>query len=157
MKLTAYACAAVIMIAAMLLLGVGPASAQSHPNQGYGGGYVNGYVYGYTMYDELIPLDWVEVTARNGEYNFTTQTWNAGFYDMYLPVGTFNVTAYEPGFLSYSVSIAVSDGSSLNGINFYMERSNVPIPEFPSQLLPAVMAIAVGTALIAKRATKRRK
>ncbi len=158
MRVLPYALAIGVVLAVLLFLGFGSASAQSQPRQGYGGGYVQGWVYGYTMYDELIPLNWVPVTASSSEYNFTAYTWNNGGYEMYLPAGTFNMSVYEPGYKPYSTSITISDGSSINGFNFYLEQSHVPIPEFPTQLFSMVMmAFAIAATLIAKRAIKRRK
>jgi len=107
------------------------------------------------MYDELIPLEWVDITASNGQYRFTTQSWADGGYHMFLPVGMFDLTASEPGYVSYSLSITVSDGASLNGINFYLEQSHVPIPEFPINMVSLLMIATLVGALLVKRAVKR--
>jgi hypothetical protein len=156
MRLLPYVVALAIVLA-VLSVGMGAVSAQSQPAQGYGGGEVQGFVYGYTIYDELIPLDWVPVTATSNEYNFTTSTFGNGGYHMFLPVGDYNMSVYEPGFKPYSMSISVADGASLNGLNFYLERSEVPIPEFPGQTLTFIMIVAFASALLLKRAAKRRK
>jgi len=156
MRKLAYAVALAIIMAIVFRAG-SFASAQSQPVQGYGGGYVSGYVYGYNMWDELIPLDWVQVNATSDQYGtFSAYTAGGGFYDMFLPTGTFMLSVEEPGFKAYNMSIAVSDGASLNGINFYLERSNVPIPEFPTQIISLMVIIAIAAALIARRAAKRR-
>jgi hypothetical protein len=112
------------------------------------------------MYDELIPLGWMPVKASNSQYSFKTSTWSNGVYDMYLPVGTFNLTAGysdNAGYKSYSQSITVSDGVSINGFNFYLEQSHVPIPEFPPQLFSIAMVIVIAATLIARRRLKHRE
>ncbi len=153
MRLSPYVVALVIVLA---LVGLGVVSAQSQPRQGYGGGDVAGFVYGYTMFDELVPLDWVPVTANSGQYNFTTSTFNNGAYHMFLPTGTYNMSVYEDGFKPYSMSVVVADGASLTGLNFYLERSEVPIPEFPGYMLTFMMIVAFASALLLKKTAKRK-
>jgi len=154
MKFAGYL-AAIAVLFAVVVLAAGSAAAQTHPNQ-YGGGRVSGFVYGYNMWNELIPLDWVPITASGGEYSFTTYSYAGGGYEMFLPTGTFNLTASEPGYKPYSMSVTVSNGASLNGFNFYLERSNVPIPEFPAQSLALILVAALAGALIAKRSIRRK-
>lgn len=141
---------------AVVAVSAGFAYAQSQPKT-YGGGYVQGHVYGYNMWDELIPIDWAEVSASNELYSFKTWSYSDGGYGMFLPTGSYNVTVEEPGFKSQSMIIAVSDGSATTGLNFFLERANVPIPEFPTQLISVVMVLAVAGALMVKRAIRRRR
>lgn len=144
------------IFAAVLLAGLSTASASSYvqPTQ-YGGGYLQGYVFGYNMWDELIPLGWADINVGNDLYTFSYSAYSDGSYGFYLPTGTFNVTVEEPGFVTQSRMLTVSDGSATTGFNFFLERSNVPVPEFPTQFLAMLMVIAVGGTLIAKRAIKR--
>jgi hypothetical protein len=146
------------VVLAVLVIGLGQVSAKpTQTNQlGPGGGRLSGVVYGYDMWNELITLDWVPITASNSQFNATTYSEYGGGYGMYLPVGTFNVTASAPGYTSYSQSVTVSNGASLNGINFYLEESHIPVPEFPAQALMAILILAFTAALLAKRATKRK-
>lgn len=141
---------------AIVLTTTGPTSAEEQPAQ-FGGGYLSGFVYGYSMYDELIPINWATITASNDLYTFTTYSYADGGYGFYLPTGTFNVTVDEPGFIPQSRSITISDGSSTSGFNFFLERSNVPIPEFPTQFISLLMIAAIAGALVAKRLIKRKR
>lgn len=143
------------VVLAVLFIGVGTASAHNQPKQ-YGGGYVQGAVYGYNMWDELIPIDWAQITASNDIYTFKYSSYADGGYGFYLPTGTFNLTVEEAGFVAQSRTIAVSDGSSTTGFNFFLQRSNVPIPEFPMQFFAVLMIVAIAGALLAKRSIKRR-
>jgi hypothetical protein len=143
----------VAIVLAVLFTGVGIVAAHSQTPHQYGGGYLAGTVYGYTYYGELTTLDWVPITASNGQGKFTTWSAGGGQYGMYVPSGTYNVTVDAQGFQSQSSSVAVSTGAELS-INFFLERSNVPIPEFPAQAFALLMIIAVAGSLFARRATK---
>lgn len=153
MKLSLWIVASGILVLAVLALAVGSASALSHSSQaGPGGGLVQGWVYGFTMYDELEPMVWARVTATHGQYNFTTYTGEGGSYSMFLPTGTYNFTVDAgPAYKSYSQSVTLSNGAGLSGLNFYLEQSHVPIPEFPTQLLSLIMVAAFAAALITQR------
>ena len=146
---------ALSIVLAVLFLGARMASAQNQPAQ-YGGGYIQGYVFGYNMWDELVPLGWAEISASNDLYSFQYSSYTDGSYGFYLPVGTFNVTVDEPGFAGQSRSLTVSDGSATTGFNFFLERSNVPVPEFPTEFFAVLMVVAIAGTLIAKRSIRRR-
>jgi hypothetical protein len=75
---------------------------------------------------------------------------------MYVPQGLYNVTVVEPGYVTYSSVVAVSPGSA-STINFYLEQSHIPVPEFPSGMVSAVTVLALAVVLIAARRAKRRK
>ena len=143
---------AVGLVLVMLVLGSRPTIAQAPP---WGGGYVQGWVYGFDMYDELVPLVWVNVTASNGDYRFVAATGANGSYEMFLPVGTYNLTVSAPGYKSYSRTIAVSNGSA-STVDVYLYESGVPVPEFPAQAISLLMILGVAAALLTKKATKRR-
>jgi hypothetical protein len=154
MKLLPYTIAVAIVLVA-LFLGVSNTSAQSQSIPAQTGGRIEGTVYGYTMYDQLITLSWAQVTASNPQFQFKTSSGGGGHYGMYVPGGVYNLSVYVQGYTPQSMSVTVSDGS-LSNVNFVLERSNVPIPEFPAQLLSALMIVAIASALLAKRATKRK-
>jgi hypothetical protein len=75
---------------------------------------------------------------------------------MYVPTGTYNVTVVTPGYVPYSSVVAVSPGSA-STINFYLEESHVPVPEFPSGMVPAIAVLAFAAVLVAVKRTKRRR
>ena len=157
MKPTGYF-AIVAFTIAILLLGTRLVSAQPRVQQvfGAGGGMITGSVYGFDMWDELEPIAWASVYANSGQHTFVAYTSGGGQYEMYVPQGTYNVTVVEPGYLSYSSSVAVAPGSA-STINFYLEESHVPVPEFPSGTVSAITLFALAAVLIATKRTKRRK
>lgn len=144
------------LVFAVLLMGANTASAQVHSEQ-YGGGYIQGYVFGYNMWDELIPLGWADIYVSNDLYTFQYSSYTDGSYGFYLPVGAYNMTVAEPGFVGQSRALTVSDGSATTGYNFFLERSNVPVPEFPTEFFAVLMVLAIGGTLIAKRSIKRKR
>jgi hypothetical protein len=150
--------AVVAFALAVLLIGtkVVGAQLQVQPLYGAGGGMITGSVYGFDMYDYLEPIAWASVYASNGNNTFVAYTSGSGYYAMYVPQGFYNVTVVEPGYVTYSSVVAVSPGSA-STINFYLEQSHIPVPEFPSGMVSAVAVLALVGVLIAARRSKRRK
>jgi hypothetical protein len=154
MKVAAFKVATAIVLV-MLMLGVGTVSAQSHLPPVQTGGRIQGTVYGYTMYGDLTTIDGADVTASNQQLSLVTHSAGNGEYGMYVPGGTYNVTVYAQGYKSQNFTVAISDGGVRN-INFVLERSNTPIPEFPAQILFAMMVAAIAATLLVRRAIKRK-
>ena len=144
---------------ALMVLGSKLVLAQPQTNQysGSGGGMIQGTVYGFNMYDQLEPILWATVTANNGVHSFVAYSSSGGFYSMFVPTGFYNVTVIQPGYVVYSNVVAVSDGST-SSINFYLEQSHVPVPEFQPNFTLMVMILTLGAALVVrKRSLKRSK
>ena len=115
---------------------------------------LSGKVYGYNMYDEAMPLVWARVSAYENESLIqSVPTGVNGTYIMFLPSGFLNVTVQCPGFKTQARFVAISDGGS-SQLNFYLERSETPIPEFEAYFVPFVAAslLAITTVL-----TKRKR
>jgi len=141
-------------IIALMLLEGRLVAAQSQPAQfSGGGGYISGTVLGFDMYDQLQPIVWAAIYANNGQRTFITYSGSGGFYEMFVPVGTYNVTVLEAGYVLTSSSVSVSDGSS-STINFNLEQSHVPVPEFPASSTLILLA-ALSIAMVALRRRKR--
>ncbi|HKM75160.1 MAG TPA: carboxypeptidase-like regulatory domain-containing protein [Candidatus Bathyarchaeia archaeon] len=158
MKLSIACLTLLAAVIAAGLLGSGLAFACSQPTQSYygGGGYLSGQVLGFDYLNYLTPVAWARVTATNGLYSLSTSTGGDGYYGMFLLAGTYNVTVTEPGFLTHTISVAVSDGSS-SSINFYLNESQIPVPELQPQMISIALAIALAATLLTKRALKRTK
>jgi len=127
----------------LLMIGVACVLVSRIPNAGSirpFGGSLSGKVYGYSMYDEVMPLVWARVSAYwNGTLVESVSTGLNGTYIIFLPAGLVNVTVTHPGFKTQSLVVAISDGGAAQ-LNFYLERSEIPIPEFEAYLLPAMVA-----------------
>ena len=147
-----------VLLGVLLAGGMFLVSAQSSPQQyvGDGGGMIRGQVLGFNMYNQLIPIAWAPVTASNGQYSFAASSGGDGNYEMFVPAGVYNVTVATPGYTAYSASVAVSDGST-SSINFYLEQSHVPVPEFPQGAFTVVLFAAMASVLLAQRITRKRK
>ena len=116
---------------------------------------IMGTVLGFNMWDQLEPVAWATVTADNGQRTFVAYSSSGGFYEMFVPTGSYNVTVIQPGYLSYSNAVAVSDGSTSH-INFTLEQSHVPVPEFQPNLALVVMILTLGAALVIRKRSKKR-
>ena len=141
----------------VLLLSTRLAVAQPQTQQvfGAGGGSISGSIYGFNMFDQLQPIDWASVYANNGRTTFVAYSNGGGYYQMYVPQGVYNVTVVEPGYISYSSAVSVAPGSA-STINFYLEESHVPVPEFPSGMASALVVLALVAVLVATKRTKRK-
>ncbi len=117
-----------------------------------GGGTLTGRVYGYNMYDQAIPLVWAKVFVyMNYSLVGEASTGVNGSFVMFVPVGLLNVTVVCPGFKMQAKTVAISDGGMAQ-MNFYLERSEVPIPEFDASYLQIIaLVLLVSTLVLTKR------
>jgi hypothetical protein len=116
-------------------------------------GLLSGNIGAFTWSDELRPVSWASITASGAGGTFVSYSWD-GYYDMYLPAGSYELTVAEsPGHVSQSASITVSTGQQVTGFSFYLQRSNIPIPEFG-----AIMALVttLGASVFVLRRTRRK-
>ena len=116
-------------------------------------GLISGQVAGFTWSDELRPVSWASITASGAGGTFESYTWD-GYYDMYLPAGSYDFTVAVDGMVAQSQAITVSTGALVTGFSFYLERSNIPIPEFPLAIIGLISAL--GASLYVLRRTKRK-
>jgi len=116
-----------------------------------GGGRISGYVYGFTIDNTLVPLSWASIKAlENGEIVDIAYSMN-GFYEMYLPTGSFTLIVEHPGYKTKNVTIIVSNGSDAS-LDFVLEQSGEPIPEFNNyQLVFLALTILITILIIKKR------
>jgi len=144
-----------ILIATLAISALGTSIVSAHSQTWqYGGGYIHGWVYGFNYDDYLLPISRANITATNGPSTFHAASDVNGGYEMFIPVGKYNVTVTEPGYVSYSTSVSVSGGSS-SVINFYLDESHVPIPEFQSELFSVVLALSLIAVLLPKKSVTR--
>lgn len=140
------------LVIALMLIGISLVVAQS-PQEYYGGpgGEITGIVLGV----DRIPVDWALIYAKSSQSTFQTFSGMSGVYQMRVPVGIYNVTVNVPGFRANSASVNVTLNSSTTA-NFYLERSDVPVPEFQPDMALIVMALTFAVALILRRCSSKR-
>jgi hypothetical protein len=148
---------AVSLFVALMILGSKLVLAQPRPDQYYGsgGGAIRGYILGFNMWDQLEPVAWASVYAANGQRTFVAYSSAGGYYFMFVPTGFYNLTVVQPGYANYSNTVSVSDGST-SSINFYLELSHVPVPEFQPNFTLMVMILTLGAALVVRRRSLKR-
>lgn len=109
---------------------------------------IRGTVYWYDQFGNLHPLPWVQVTATGDGGITTAASTTDGTYMMWVEPGTYNVSASsEPGFIPQAHEIIVTPGGVAT-VDFSLEPSGKPIPEYPSSLQPAMLVVALLVAVI---------
>jgi hypothetical protein len=120
-----------------------------------GGGSIRGMVYGLDVYDDLVPLHWAKITVEKEGVIYATIYTSEGYFEAFVPGGTLNITIEHDGYLTEVSEIYISPGSS-TAINFYLDRSEEPIPEFPTYTIQILMAIVISAALLLTMRLKKR-
>ena len=111
---------------------------------------ISGTIYWYDQYGNLHPFSWVEVTATSADGNVTTTSSTLdGTYVLYVAPGTYDVTAAsDPAFIPQSKSVTVSLGGMAAGVDFQLEPSGKPIPEYPTVAQPVLLLMATLAAAV---------
>jgi len=114
------------------------------------GGIIYGTVHGFDMDDKLIPLGWATITImKDGEIVAVGYSAD-GYYEIIVPGGELTITIDHPGYISQTVDLYVSPASS-TALNFSLERSEEPIPEYPIQAAPIMLVVALLALLMISR------
>jgi hypothetical protein len=118
-------------------------------------GYASGTALAFTWSNEFRTLSWytATVTGAPGGQTFTWYT-NDGVYEGFLTPGTYKLTIAGPGVTEQTISLAVSAGQSSaagGGVSFYLEQSNIPVPEFSGIAVVAFSALAASLYLLRRR------
>lgn len=117
------------------------------------GGLIYGHVYGYDMDGRLIPLSWAKITVmREGEVIVVGYSYD-GYYEVITPGGDLTITVEHPGYVNQTMDIYVSP-SSATALNFNLERSGEPIPEYPAEAYPLIITLSFAALLLL---TKKRR
>jgi hypothetical protein len=127
-------------------------------------GYLQGEVLASDWSNEARTASWVRVQTSNENLSFTAYSLD-GFFDMYLPAGTYSLTVTEwtsrsEGHIATTaVQIQVSPGQSVHAINFLLDESGVPIAEWPTTapMAFALLGVLIFTSLriSSRRAAKK--
>ncbi len=125
-------------------------------------GFISGQVFGFTWSDELRTQSWtvLQAVSADGKQTFNYYTFDS-FYGFYLPAGTwkFSVYTWSPsrnqGFRTITNTVVVSSGQITVGVNYYLERSNIPIPEFATTAIIAFLALLSSLYITRKRAKRK--
>jgi len=114
---------------------------------------IRGTVYWYDMYGNLRRLPWALVTATSvGGGIAATSSTTDGTYALCVPAGTYNVIASsDPGFTPQSKMVTFSPGALVTGVDFELQPSGEPIPEYPAPFISALLIIAIIAATIMTR------
>jgi hypothetical protein len=111
---------------------------------------IRGTIYWYDQYGNLYRFSWVQVTATSADGSVTVSSSTVdGTYVLYVAPGTYDVTASsDPAFISQSKTVTVSPGGMAAGVDFQLEPSGKPIPEYPSVAQPVLLLMATLAAAV---------
>jgi len=114
---------------------------------------IKGTVYWYDQYGNLRPLAWAQVIAsgNDGEPTRVSSTTD-GTYMMWVTPGTYDLTAsLDPGYTPVTQMVVVTPGAVAT-VDFQLQQSGEPIPEYPSIVQPIMLGVAtLAAALILRR------
>jgi hypothetical protein len=118
---------------------------------------LTGQLAGFSWSDELRTISWATVTVSGAAGEFSVASFD-GKYEMFVPRGDYDLTieyfSGDQGFTSQTVPITAPDGGTLSYNFLNMERSNIPVPEFPVTMLVALAAIGASLFIFRKARKK---
>jgi len=154
MKFTRFL-AALMLTVVVLLLSSRIVSANYLPQQNLQNTALQGYVLGSGSVG-IQPIDWALITLKNGQQSFEVFSGITGFYQIYLPGGTYNITVnvpVDPSYLNYSTTLMIPNGTTTL-MNFQLQQI-LPVPEIHTPLTTAMILSAAGATLLARKTRSR--
>ncbi|MFI5448745.1 MAG: hypothetical protein ACHQ03_03110 [Candidatus Bathyarchaeia archaeon] len=139
---------ALMLMVLLVLLSSRIVSAHSSPQQNLQNTALQGYVLGSGSAG-IRPIDWALIKLKNGQQSFEVFSGITGFYQIYLPGGTYNITVnvpVDPSYLNYSTALMIPNGTTTI-MNFQLQQV-LPVPELHAPLTFFILS-AIGTCLIA--------
>ncbi|MEM3506379.1 MAG: carboxypeptidase-like regulatory domain-containing protein [Candidatus Bathyarchaeia archaeon] len=107
------------------------------------GGFIYGKVFGFDIHESLKPIAWAKVEAlKNNSLIEVVYSNENGYYEMYLPNGHYMLKVSIEGYKTKSINVTVSDGSA-SYIEFKLEPTNIPIPEFSSIFYTLTLSLGI--------------
>lgn len=103
---------------------------------------IGGKVYTKNHMGDYRETGWANITAQGQNLVAQAQFNQGGSYYMFVPPGNYLVTAEMPGYIDQSYDVSVSEGGSVT-LNFYMEQSGIPIPEFNEYATMLITAVSL--------------
>lgn len=148
MRFTRILTALILMV--LVFLSSRIVSAQSIPQQNLQNTALQGYVLGSGSAG-IRPIDWALIKLKNEQQSFEVFSGITGFYQIYLPGGTYNITVnvpVDPSYLNYSTTLMIPNGTTTI-MNFQLQQV-LPVPELHAPLTSVILS-AIGTCLIARK------
>jgi len=145
-----FTCVSSFCVLALLVLMLSSAhvSAHSLPQQGEDT-VLQGYVLGSGSAG-IQPIDWALIRLKSANQGFQVFSGITGFYQIYLPGGTYNVTVsvpVDPTYLNYTTSLTIQNGTTTQ-MDFNLQRV-LPVAGIqPQSALIATLPAIAATALV---------
>ncbi len=144
--------ARVFLVMALMLIGLAIVVVPSHAAMSQ----IRGTIYWYDQYGNLHPMPWVQVVATSLDGDVTTAASTTdGTYVMWVAPGTYSLSvSSDPGFVPQTVEVTVPDGGVVP-VDFNLEPTGEPIPEYPSIVQPILVFVAALSAAVMIRRSRR--
>lgn len=117
--------------------------------QASAGGSIQGVVSTRNYMGDYRKTGWANITAVGASSVYKPRT-SGSYYTFFLPTGDYMLTCRLDGYDVVTRQVSVSDGSATT-LNFILEQSGVPIPEFHEYLTPIVASMALLMVLVLQR------
>jgi hypothetical protein len=146
---------ALMLTLLLVLLSSKLVSARYLPQQNMQDTALQGYVLGSGSTGSQ-PIDWALITLKNQQQSFEVFSGITGFYQIYLPGGTYNVTVnvpVDPSYLNYSTTVTIPNGTTTL-MNFQLQQA-LPVPEIHPALTLALILSAVEAILLTRKTHMR--
>ena len=144
-----------LLVISLVLVGKTLVFAPSVPKY-YGG--MGGTISGTVVGPNGNVVDWTQIHANNGNQTFEAFSGMSGFYLMRVPVGTYNVSVYDPYNPQYwapNANVTITDGSS-STVNFYLQQyPPSTVREFQPNVSALLVALTLAATCIVARRLKR--
>jgi len=112
---------------------------------------VSGFIAGSNYNDEARPLSWVVVDVEPGNY---TTTSTDGYYQLWVPSGSYGIGFSLAGYSTYTMTIEVPAGSDLRADVWLPDYQEVP--EFVAAFSILVITVLLGAQVASKTKARHR-
>ncbi|MGQ9542549.1 MAG: carboxypeptidase regulatory-like domain-containing protein [Candidatus Bathyarchaeia archaeon] len=119
-------------------------------------GAIQGTVYTRNYLGDYRATGWANITVTGGPSIYKAQSHMDGSYQIFLPAGTYTITVELPGYKPATKTVSVSEGS-FTSLNFYLEESGIPIPEFTDYARPIFISMILLLLVAVRRNIASRK
>jgi hypothetical protein len=123
--------------------------------------HLTGQIAGFSWSDELRTISWATIFVSGPEGDLAPVFTFDGQYEFFASPGDYELTIGvfpgDAGYLTQTITLTAPDSGSAQYNFLNMERSNIPIPEFPTAIIAVLSALAASLYIFRKAQPKQKK